>query len=179
MISDHGDEFWEHGDVGHAQGVYQELVHIPLIIRAPGAVSRPARWSRPTSRPWTCSPPCWSWPGCRCPAGTQGSSLLPLAARRGGAQPARGAEPEPGASPAASRSARYRFIHGGPARVELYDELDDPLEQKNLAASRPIALRQMRNVFGLLYAYENRWRKRPGAPPPTCNEAFYGDVGGR
>ena len=36
VISDHGDEFWDHGDVGHAQGVHQELVHVPLMIRAPG-----------------------------------------------------------------------------------------------------------------------------------------------
>jgi hypothetical protein len=29
VISDHGDEFWDHGDVGHAQGPHQELVHVP------------------------------------------------------------------------------------------------------------------------------------------------------
>ncbi len=36
VISDHGDEFWDHGDVGHAQGPHQELVHVPFMIHAPG-----------------------------------------------------------------------------------------------------------------------------------------------
>ena len=36
VVSDHGDQFCEHGSVGHGHTVYQELVHVPLIIRAPG-----------------------------------------------------------------------------------------------------------------------------------------------
>jgi arylsulfatase A-like enzyme len=35
LISDHGEEFLEHGSVGHGQSVYQELVHVPLIIKFP------------------------------------------------------------------------------------------------------------------------------------------------
>src|SRR6185436_16276289 len=36
IVSDHGDEFEEHGRFGHGQSVYQELTHVPLLIRAPG-----------------------------------------------------------------------------------------------------------------------------------------------
>src|SRR5205807_8680968 len=36
VVSDHGDQFYEHGSVGHGDTVYQELTHVPLIIRAPG-----------------------------------------------------------------------------------------------------------------------------------------------
>ena len=36
VVSDHGDQFYEHGSVGHGDTVYQELVHVPLMIRAPG-----------------------------------------------------------------------------------------------------------------------------------------------
>jgi len=37
LTSDHGEEFDEHGMVGtHAHTVYDELVHVPLIIRIPG-----------------------------------------------------------------------------------------------------------------------------------------------
>ena len=36
VVSDHGDEFKEHGDLGHGQSVYQELTRVPLLIRAPG-----------------------------------------------------------------------------------------------------------------------------------------------
>lgn len=35
ITSDHGDEFFEHGEKGHAHSLYQELVHVPLIVRSP------------------------------------------------------------------------------------------------------------------------------------------------
>ena len=36
ISSDHGEEFWEHGSSGHGHTLYDELVTVPLIIRAPG-----------------------------------------------------------------------------------------------------------------------------------------------
>lgn len=35
LISDHGEEFLEHGQLGHAQSVYAELVNVPLVVWAP------------------------------------------------------------------------------------------------------------------------------------------------
>jgi len=40
FTSDHGEEFWEHGSIGHSKTVYQELVHVPLIIQVPGDENR-------------------------------------------------------------------------------------------------------------------------------------------
>jgi len=37
VTSDHGDEFFEHGSIGHRSTLYPELLHIPLILRLPGA----------------------------------------------------------------------------------------------------------------------------------------------
>ncbi len=34
--SDHGEEFYEHGRVGHGTGLWHEQVHVPLIVHAPG-----------------------------------------------------------------------------------------------------------------------------------------------
>ena len=36
VLSDHGEEFWDHGNVGHAHTLFQELVHVPLLVRLPG-----------------------------------------------------------------------------------------------------------------------------------------------
>jgi len=38
VVSDHGDMLGEHGLVGHGapSGVYQPLIHVPLIVRGPG-----------------------------------------------------------------------------------------------------------------------------------------------
>ena len=42
VVSDHGDQFYEHGSVGHGDTVYQELTHVPMIIRAPGLLPKGA-----------------------------------------------------------------------------------------------------------------------------------------
>ena|GEM_PF-3164789 len=36
--SDHGEEFWDHGSVGHGHTVYNELVGVPLIFSCPGKI---------------------------------------------------------------------------------------------------------------------------------------------
>lgn len=35
ITSDHGDEFLEHGSIGHGGNLYRETIHIPLIIKLP------------------------------------------------------------------------------------------------------------------------------------------------
>lgn len=39
VTSDHGDEFFEHGLKGHAVSVFDEVLHVPLVIRFPGRVA--------------------------------------------------------------------------------------------------------------------------------------------
>jgi choline-sulfatase len=36
FVSDHGEEFDEHGDFGHARNLYNETLNIPLIVKWPG-----------------------------------------------------------------------------------------------------------------------------------------------
>jgi arylsulfatase A-like enzyme len=38
FMSDHGEEFWEHGGFEHGHTLYNELLRVPLIIKLPGAV---------------------------------------------------------------------------------------------------------------------------------------------
>ncbi len=40
VIADHGEEFGEHGKLGHGHGLYEGLLRVPWILRVPG---RPAR----------------------------------------------------------------------------------------------------------------------------------------
>lgn len=35
LTSDHGDEFWEHGSIEHGHTLYNELIHVPLIVKLP------------------------------------------------------------------------------------------------------------------------------------------------
>ena len=36
FVSDHGEEFWEHGGFGHGHSLYGECINVPLIIKQPG-----------------------------------------------------------------------------------------------------------------------------------------------
>jgi arylsulfatase A-like enzyme len=47
LTSDHGEEFYEHRNWGHGQSVYEELAHVPLILRHPRAFPAGGRIERP------------------------------------------------------------------------------------------------------------------------------------
>jgi arylsulfatase A-like enzyme len=36
VTGDHGDAFYEHGHYGHSHAPYEELIHVPLVIKFPG-----------------------------------------------------------------------------------------------------------------------------------------------
>ncbi len=38
VTSDHGEAFNEHGEMGHGKDLYEEVVHVPLVIYEPGRV---------------------------------------------------------------------------------------------------------------------------------------------
>lgn len=43
VVSDHGEEFLEHGYVGHLNSLYQELLHVPMLIKFPGQAGAATR----------------------------------------------------------------------------------------------------------------------------------------
>ena len=47
LISDHGEEFQDHGRMWHGQSVYGEMVHVPLVVRWPARVPAGARVDEP------------------------------------------------------------------------------------------------------------------------------------
>jgi hypothetical protein len=102
----------------------------------------------------------------------QGRSLIPLALDEVAGGPAAGLTQIEAVS-RGLKTGRYRLIHSGVARMELFDELDDPREQRELSGQRPIALRQMRNVLSLLVFFENRWKKQAWGNAANVGEGFY------
>jgi arylsulfatase A-like enzyme len=48
ILSDHGDEFGEHGGMGHGRTLYQEVLRVPLVIAAPGILA-PTEVTSPVS----------------------------------------------------------------------------------------------------------------------------------
>jgi arylsulfatase A-like enzyme len=41
VSGDHGEAFYEHGTAAHANGVHEEVIKVPLVVRAPGLPSGP------------------------------------------------------------------------------------------------------------------------------------------
>ncbi|MGQ9888821.1 MAG: sulfatase, partial [Aggregatilineales bacterium] len=49
IAADHGEGHGDHGYIGHSFVVYQELVHVPLLVRWPGGAGRGTRVAQPVS----------------------------------------------------------------------------------------------------------------------------------
>jgi hypothetical protein len=47
FLSDHGEEFWEHNGYEHGHTLYDELLRVPLVVKAPGV--KPGRIDTPVS----------------------------------------------------------------------------------------------------------------------------------
>ncbi len=166
IVADHGEEFWDHGSVGHGHSVYEELLHIPMIVRLPGTTQRPLRVEDAVGLV-DVMPTVLEALGQPLPDGLAGQSFLPLL---------RGETPD---APRATVSGfmegwrtvvsgRYKLIHRTLERQMLYDLERDPREQTDLAADRPIAVRYLRGMLGLaLGAVEGTPAQTPAQGRPT------------
>jgi choline-sulfatase len=175
VVSDHGDQFYEHGSVGHGDTVYQELTHVPLIVRAPGLLPKGHVVAADVEITDVYAT-LLALAGIKANPVVEGTSLVPLVFDEVGAGP-RAALTVDGQVARGLKEQRYRLVHYGPGRVELYDEYEDRREQKNVAAERPIALRQMRGVLGLLYGYETRWNKTRWGTAANVTSDFNASAG--
>jgi arylsulfatase A-like enzyme len=46
LVADHGEEFLDHGELGHGGSLHRELVHVPLVMDLPGALPAERRRQR-------------------------------------------------------------------------------------------------------------------------------------
>jgi len=76
VLSDHGEEFLEHGMLGHNQEGYEETVAIPLIMKLPGQAWRGRRVGSLTAM-IDVMPTVLGVTGVKAPATLQGFSLVP------------------------------------------------------------------------------------------------------
>jgi len=172
VVSDHGDEFGEHGHFGHGQSVYQELTHVPLIIRAPGHMPI-GKVVHADVEIMDLYATLLDLAGITPGEKIQGTSLVPLAWDETGQTP-RSSLTIDGQIARGLKEERYRLVAAS-GRLELYDEIEDPKEQKDIAASHPIALRQMRGVLGLIHAFESRWTKSRWGTAANVSSGFVKD----
>jgi arylsulfatase A-like enzyme len=138
VLSDHGEEFWDHGSVLHSHTLYEELLHVPLVIRVPGWRDRARRVPERIST-LDVLPTLLELLGVPAPGSVSGRSLVPL--MRGAALPQ---EPIVSEGYPYGRSLQSVSVDGfklirEPATGEsrLYDLAADPREQTDVSQARP------------------------------------------
>ncbi len=156
LSADHGDEFWEHGKVGHGQSLREELVHTPLMIYYPPLF--PAGLVDEGVETIDLLPTIADVLGQKLPDAAQGESLLPLAQGVGRGYP-RCATSSQYELAHSMRLGRYKLWVGGSGDTRFADAQLDPLEDKDLSKDHPIARRFVNDAMGLWMAYQPRWKK--------------------
>ena len=132
ITADHGEEFGDHGGIEHAHTLYDELIHVPLIIRTPDTNSPSVV---PTNvRLIDIAPTLCDLTGLDSPPSFIGKSLIGLLNK----------QPEPdrpilshanmwGPTSFAWREGTLKIIRQvKPERIELFDTKTDPAEKKNI-----------------------------------------------
>jgi arylsulfatase A-like enzyme len=157
VAADHGEEFFEHGWLGHTRTVHEEVIRVPLVIRVPDEAAAGRVVATPISLA-SLAPTILDFAGVAAADGDfQAPSLRPLIRGIDDVAPASVRSEvkyvvlnrnNPQAEKAAFKYAlirdRYKLIKDFQTkRFELYDLSEDPGEQRNLAAERPDLLREM------------------------------------
>lgn len=145
VFSDHGEEFWEHGGVEHGHSLHDELLRVPLLLRAPGLPAG-AAVDTPVSL-LDLTPTLLDLVGLPVPDGA-GTSLLPVIRQEPGAAAVLAARPQAlgrllygrdqwGALDGDTKHIREAGV------VSVYDLAADPAERQ----PRPGALAPLRSLL--------------------------------
>ena len=178
ITSDHGEAFGEHGDWGHDHTVYQEQIHVPLILRYARE-----RWAgevvESTVRSLDIAPTILDYAGIEVPGVMAGQSL------RRAFEDSRDLDVfidhysarDDHRLTAIVAEGRYKYIRTLKSELrdidregdeELYDLREDPAEIDNLASQRPDLVRSLRSR---LQEHERDSARALGKPPPLQLDA--------
>ena len=151
FISDHGEEFKEHGRTKHPNVLYNELIHVPLIIKFPTQMGIKPRRYKGMVKSLDVLPTLLDAAGIS-PGGNihQGKSLLPAIR-----EPSREESTNPqvfteavDTDCVAIITENMKYIYYPHTRKEELYRLDqDPKEQKNLAKEEKATCDQLRPIL--------------------------------
>lgn len=166
VSSDHGEEFMQHGAFGHHHQIYQDELHVPLIIAGPSPIAGRRRVDDPVQSV-DLMPTILALCGIdeRVPR-LRGQSLVPLLEGRAGYQKkdivAAVSDPDRPEDLEIMRSIRRDnwklLLRVQESKAELYDLAADPGEQRNLAGRGLAVERPLRDALSRY----SRTRSRPG-----------------
>lgn len=150
FTSDHGEEFWDHGSVGHGHSVYDELLHVPLSMRIPGLTD--GAMVHGNVGLVDVVPTILDALGLPIPDQLEGRSLLGMIEGKGAPAAPKGTITGFLDNWRALTVGRSKLLQRGTAEGRLYDLHDDPHETRDVSAERPVELRLARGLMGLALA---------------------------
>jgi len=197
FTADHGEAFGEHGIPGHQNVMYDEVLHIPLIISYP-TMPRTGRIAAPVEL-LDVFPTLCELAGIAAPPGTRGQSLIPLIEGRPGRNGHRYLfharyhfedhhhelavrdsrwkllvkTPDRNRFPPSRMGARERTkpvwsLRSANTHYELYDLRSDPREKSNVAEQYPAVVNRLRAA---LAAWHESLSQRPSRAAPKLEPA--------
>ncbi len=174
VLSDHGEEFYDHGRLNHGHSLYDELIRVPLLIRFPHG-AHGGRRIRAQVEMIDVLPTVLESLGQPIPEGLDGTSLMPLVREDPGAIGAD--EPRYAISGATDfllsiRSRTHKLIRTQAGDSSFFSLLDDPKEQRDLYDP---ADPRVQEFVRILEARRKEWPTREpakGAVAPDLDEAL-------
>lgn len=157
ITGDHGEEFREHGGQYHGTTLYAELVRVPLVIAYPGSTAE--QLDQPVSLT-DLAPTLLDLVGVESPGELDGQSFAPLLVGEPWvARPLfafNTSYTAAGERQAAVVDGALKLVEDeGKGTLELFDELDDPGDRRNLADERPQELAVLRCLLAATGAFED------------------------
>jgi arylsulfatase len=170
FLSDHGEEFHEHGRMWHGQSAYGEMMRVPLVVRWPGGVAAGRVVNEPVQL-IDVMPTLLDLSRLEPAKGMQGQSLLPLLTAQvddgnGGSAASRWREKpiilekRPQGQPGYPNSTESIAVITGDWKLiqhkvrppqlpefELFHALNDPFDQANVADQHPEIVKRLAQVI--------------------------------
>lgn len=166
VTGDHGEAFYEHGSAAHANGVYEETIRVPLVIRAPGL--EPGKEDRP-SQLLDVAPGVLHLLGLPPHPSFQGEDPFGSTFRRDRTRFV--VSDTPWKTQLGALRSGFKLIRDGDSgRSLLYDLAADPGERRDVSEERPDQARDLRRRLGAwrraqLEYYDNPVRQSREYPP--------------
>ncbi len=176
LTADHGESFGEHDHWEHSRVLYEDVLHVPFIMKLPGERDGGRVVEDVVAQPTDILPTVLAEAGIQTPPEVEGRNLLAFLEPDGDAGASGQAEshvrgrglafaeldrnvdwPERWGARfdrdlVSARTLRYKYIHSSTGEEELYDLRTDPGELTNLASVDPSAASAMRQLV-------EAWRK--------------------
>jgi arylsulfatase A-like enzyme len=166
VLSDHGEEFGDHGKVGHMRGLYSELNRVVMTIHGPGQGIRAARIADVNVSLIDVLPTLLDLVGAPVPTGMDGRSLVPLLRGDAHAVPLKQelsrrvlfAHRRGAGEWLAAVDGPWKLIRGKGEPSQLFNLQTDPLESTNLF-SQEEAIANRLNALLVPFDDESFWKR--------------------